>query len=138
MVGGSTARSKFITLLLSSFALLAFTLATLGIFGVVAYLMAQQTREIGIRLALGAKPGEAVGLILSRGLVPVILGLVVGLALALPLSRLLQGLLFQTSPTDPLVYLAGATLLLAAAAMASLVPARRTLREDPVTLLRQD
>lgn len=138
MVGGSTARSKFITLLLSSFALLAFTLATLGIFGVVAYLMAQQTREIGIRLALGAKPGEAVGLILSRGLVPVFLGLVVGLALALPLSRLLQGLLFQTSPTDPLVYLAGATLLLAAAAMASLVPARRTLREDPVTLLRQD
>lgn len=138
VVGGSTARSKFITLLLSSFAVLAFTLATLGIFGVVAYLMAQQTREIGIRLALGAKPSEAVGLVLSRGLVPVFLGLAVGLGLALALSRLLGGLLFQTSPTDPLAYLAGSILLLAAAAMASLVPARRTLREDPVTLLRQD
>lgn len=136
VVGSSTARSRFITLLLGSFALLAFALAALGIFGVVAYLMAQQTREIGIRLALGARPAEAVGLVLSRGLIPVFLGLVVGLAVALPLSSLLGELLFQVRPTDPIAYLAGAVLLLAAAAVASLVPARRTLREDPVSLLR--
>jgi predicted permease len=136
LVGTSTARSRFITLLLSCFALLAFTLATLGIFGVVAYLMARQTREIGIRLALGAKPSEAVGLVLSRGLGPVVVGLAVGVVLALLLSRLLGTLLFGVSPSDPLVYIMGVGLLLAAAVVASVVPARRTLREDPISLLR--
>jgi len=138
VVSGSTARARFITVLLGSFAVLAFILAGLGIYGVVTYLVARQLHEIGIRLALGARPTEALGLVLRRGLFPVVLGLVLGVALALPLTRVLRGLLFQVGATDPVAYLAGGAVLLAAAVVATVVPARRALRWNPGNLLRQE
>jgi predicted permease len=138
VVHGSTARARFITLLLGSFAILAFVLAALGIYGVVAYLVARQLHEIGIRLALGARPSEAMGLVLRRGLAPVVLGLVLGVALSLPLTRPLGGLLFQVGAGDPASYLSGASLLLAAALVATLVPACRALRANPGSLLGQE
>jgi len=138
VVSGSTARARFITLLLGSFAVLAFILAGLGIYGVVTYLVARQLHEIGIRLALGARPTEALGLVLRRGLFPVVLGLGLGVALALPLTRVLRGLLFQVDATDPVAYLAGGVVLLAAAVVATVVPARRALRWNPGNLLRQE
>ncbi|MGW8266982.1 MAG: FtsX-like permease family protein, partial [Longimicrobiales bacterium] len=138
VVSGSTARARFITVLLGSFATLAFVIAGLGIYGVVTYLVAQQLHEIGIRLALGARPTEALRLVLRRGLLPVFLGLGLGVVLALPLTRFLRGLLFQVGATDPLTYLAGGTALLAAAVVATVVPARRALRGNPGNLLRQE
>jgi len=138
VVSGSAARARFITVLLGSFALLAFVLAGLGIYGVVAYLVARQLHEIGIRLALGARPAEAVALVFRRGLAPVVLGLGLGVLLALPLTGVLRGLLFEVGATDPVAYLAGATLLLMAAVVATLVPARRALRGNPGELLRQE
>ncbi len=138
VVSGSAARSRFLTVLLGSFAFLAFVLAGLGIYGVVAYMVARQLPEIGIRLALGAKPLAAVRLILIRGLAPVFLGLVLGLALALPLTRLLGGLLFEVEPTDPVAYLVGGTLLLLVAFLATAAPARRAMRWNPGNLLRRE
>jgi predicted permease len=138
VVSGSTARSQFITLLLGCFALLAFTLAALGIYGVVAYLVACQLHEIGIRLALGAKPSEAMALVFRRGLMPVVLGLALGVLLALPLTRFLGGLLFQVGATDPVAYVAGTVLLMGAAMAATVIPARRALRGNPGNLLRQE
>ncbi len=138
VVGESTARSRFLTLLLGFFAFLAFVLAGLGIYGVVAYLVARQVREMGIRLALGARPGEAVGLLLRRGLSPVLLGLAVGMALALPLSGFLEGLLFGVGARDPGSFLGGSLLILLVGLLATLIPARRALRVNPVDLLRQE
>jgi predicted permease len=138
VVEGSTARTRFVTILLGSFALLAFVLAALGIYGVVAYLVARQQHEIGIRLALGARPHAALGLIFRRGLTPVFLGLGMGVLLAVPLTRILGGLLFQVGTGDPASYLTGATLLLVAALVATLVPARRALRWNPGSLLRRE
>ena len=138
VVSGSAARARFITLLLGAFALLAFLLAALGIYGVVAYLVARQLHEIGIRMALGARPAEAMGLVFRRGLVPVVLGLGLGVVVALPLTRVLRGLLFQVGATDPVAFLGGGLILLAGAVVATLVPARRALRGNPGSLLRQE
>ena len=138
VVEGSAARSGFITLLLASFALLAFLLAAVGIYGVVSFLVARQIHEIGIRLALGAHPGEALRLVLRRGLAPVFLGFGIGLVLALFLTRFLQGLLFRVGPSDPAAYLAGGFLLLVTAVAAAFLPAWRALRTDPGNLLKPE
>jgi putative ABC transport system permease protein len=138
VVSGSAARARFITLLLGVFAFLAFVLAALGVYGVVAYLVARQLHEIGIRLALGAKPGSAVGIVLRRGLAPVGMGLGLGVLLALRLTRILEGLLFGVGAADPATYLGGSALLLLAALVATLLPARVVLRGNPGSLLRQE
>ncbi len=137
VVTGSTARSQFITFLLGCFALLAFVLAGVGIYGVVAFLVARQLHEIGIRLALGATPWEAMTLVLRKGLMPVFLGLGSGVLLALPLSQVLRGLLFQVGNSDPMTYVGGTVLLMGAALAATFVPARRAMRGNPGNLLRQ-
>jgi len=138
VVYGSTAQTGFFAFLLGAFALLAFILAVIGIYGVVAHLVARQLNEVGIRMALGARPFEATKVIVRRGLAPVLPGLVLGVFLAFLLTRFMQGLLFSVTTGDPFSYLGGAVLLAAAAVAATLIPAIRAMRVDPARLLRYE
>jgi putative ABC transport system permease protein len=124
--------------ILSGFALLALVLAATGIFAVMSFLVTGRTREIGIRMALGARQFDVLRMVLLQSLRPVAVGIAIGVAGALALTRLMTTLLYQESPTDPLV-LIGVTLLLAAvAALAGLLPARRAARIDPLLALRHE
>jgi ABC-type antimicrobial peptide transport system permease subunit len=131
------ARDRFNALLLTIFALVSLAIAAVGLYGVMSYLVAQRTREIGIRLALGGRPLRVVGAVMTEGLVMTATGLVLGLVAALALSQLLAGLVFGVPPTDPVTYAVIAGLLLIVAALASFVPARRVLGVDPVSVLRE-
>jgi len=131
------APSRFQTLLLGTFAVLALLLASAGIYGVVSYSVARRTREIGIRMALGAEPAGVRALVLRQGMTPVLVGLALGLAAALALSRVLSTLLYQVSPTDPLIFAAAPLALALAALAACYVPALRATRIDPVSALRE-
>jgi putative ABC transport system permease protein len=132
------APTRFYLVSLAAFALIAVVLASVGLYGVVAYLISRRTREIGIRMALGARQGQVVGMVLRQGMVPAVTGLVVGLALALVLGRVAESLLFQVSPRDPAIMLAVTLLLAAIATVAVLLPARRASRVHPVIALRTD
>jgi putative ABC transport system permease protein len=118
------------------FASLALTLASVGLYGVMAYTVRRQTREIGVRIALGASAGDVVGMVIQKGMALVSVGMGVGLAVALALTRLLQTLLFEVSAVDPLTYLGVAAALGAVALIACYAPARRAARIDPVTAIR--
>jgi predicted permease len=137
-VDQSLARQRFAMLLLSLFALLAFTLAAIGIYGVVSYLVGQGTREIGIRIALGATQASVVSLVMRQGLLVALAGAGCGLAAALALGRFLQSLLFGIRAFDPPTFVAAALLLLAVALVASYLPARRAARTDPIASLRAE
>jgi putative ABC transport system permease protein len=113
-------------------------LAAFGLYGVVAYLVTQRTHEVGVRMALGAATGDVVRIILGRGLALALVGGVLGLSLAAGLSRFLAGFLFGVSPLDPVVFALMPLAMLAVAALASFVPARRAARVDPVVALRQE
>lgn len=128
-------RERLSTTVLGGFAAVALILSGLGIYGVVAYSVALRRREIGIRVAVGADARSVSGLFLVEGLAPVALGVVAGLALAVVSVRLLEGLLYQVSPLDPVAFVAASTLLGAAAAVSTYLPARRTARIDPVEAL---
>jgi putative ABC transport system permease protein len=132
----TVAPRRFNVLLLEAFALAALLLAAGGIYGVTAFLAAQRTREIGVRIALGARPREILSLVLGQGLAPVAGGLAAGLALSMGLSRLVEGLLFGVAARDPATFALAPALLAAAAAAASAVPALRAARLDPVRALR--
>jgi predicted permease len=134
----SLARQRFAMTLLTAFAGLALALAALGTYGVMAYLVAQGTREIGIRIALGATPRTVTALVLRGGLALGAAGVSLGLLLALALTRFVGSLLFGVAGTDPLTFLAGAVLLGASALLASYLPARRAARVDPMLSLRAD
>ena len=138
LVSDSVARPRFNAVLLAVFAGLAFALAAVGVYGVVSYAVAQRTREVGIRLALGAHPGDVLRLTLWRGLRPVLAGVGLGVAGAAAASRLLAHLLYDTSPHDPGTYLALAALLTVVAAVACFLPARRATLVDPMSALRSD
>jgi putative ABC transport system permease protein len=125
-------------MLLGIFAGLALVLASIGVYGVLAYSVAQRTREIGVRMALGAKPGDVTRMILGRGLKLSAAGLVAGAALAGILGILLRTLLFGVTPAAPLVYAGTAASLIIVALAACVIPAQRAARVDPVVALRDE
>jgi len=134
----SVAQPRFYMLLLTAFAVVAVLLSAIGIYGVIAYLVGQRSREIGIRMALGATAGDVVRLMLGEGAVMAAIGLALGVAGALALSRSMTALLFGISGTDPLTY-AGVTLVLGVIALvASGVPALGAARVDPAKAIRAD
>ncbi|HKQ50765.1 MAG TPA: FtsX-like permease family protein, partial [Pyrinomonadaceae bacterium] len=122
--------------LLASFAGLALLLAVVGIYGVLAYFVAQRVPEIGVRLALGARPRDILTLVLKKGMGLVLAGVVIGLGASLALTRLMSSMLFGVGPTDPLTFLGVSALLAAVAFFACYVPARRATKVDPLTALR--
>jgi putative ABC transport system permease protein len=134
----ATGQPRFRAMLITAFAIVALVLAGVGLYGLVSYTVAQRVPEIAVRLALGATPAQVGRLIVGQGLTLVVAGIVAGLTGALAVTRLLQGLLFSVSATDPVVYSALPALLLAIAAIACYVPARRAMRVDPITALRSE
>jgi len=137
-VRDSAAQPRFRTTLLALFGSAALLLAALGIYGVVSYGVGRRTRELGIRVALGAQPGDVLRMVLTEGLVLAAAGLAAGLAGALVLTRYLASLLFEVGRLDPATYAAVAVTLLFASLLAGFIPARRAMRVDPVTALRQE
>jgi putative ABC transport system permease protein len=135
-VGRAIERARFAGWMMTIFASLALTLASVGLYGVMAYTVRRQTREIGVRIALGASAGDVVGMVIRRGMALVSVGMGVGLAVALALTRLLHTLLFEVSAVDPLTYLGVAAALGVVALIACYAPARRAARIDPVTALK--
>jgi|CZKS01.1.fsa_nt_gi putative ABC transport system permease protein len=136
VVGESQSSSRFTLAVLAIFAAVAMGLAAVGIYGVISYTVTQRTREIGIRIALGAERSDVLRLVVGQGTVLAVSGVAVGLGGALALTRVMRNLLFGVSATDPLIF-AGAALFLAAVAMlASYIPARRAMRVDPMVSLR--
>ena len=137
-VDASLARRRFSTLLLSLFAALALALGTIGTYGLMAYQVGQGTRELGIRLALGATPGRLLGFVMREGLLLAALGVGAGVGAALLLTRVMRSLLFETSAIDPVTFLCVPGLLLAAALAACYLPARRAAAVDPAASLRSE
>jgi putative ABC transport system permease protein len=130
------ASPRLTTLLLGLFAGLALLIAATGLSGILAYAVSQRTREIGLRVALGAAPRDVLSMVVRQGLTAVALGLLIGLAAALALSQLVSRLLFGVEPTDPLCFVASVAVLGAAALIACLVPARRATMVNPALVLR--
>jgi putative ABC transport system permease protein len=138
VLSAAQSRPRFLTLLLTLFAVVALILAAVGIYGVIAYSVAQRTRELGLRIALGAQPGDVLKLVLKRGAMLTVSGIVIGLIGAWGLTRFLSGLLFGVTATDPVTFL-GVTLALGAIAVfASYLPARSATRVDPIIALRTE
>ena len=138
IVARSISQPRFYMTLLAIFAGVALVLAAIGIFGVLSYAVAQRTREIGIRMALGARGGNVLGLVVRQAMVLAISGVVAGMIATWWLSGLLDTLLFEVTPRDPVTYLAVATTLGVVALFAAYVPARRATRVDPVVALRAE
>lgn len=132
------ARTTFTVLLLSIAAVVALMIGTMGIYGVVAFLVALRTREIGLRLALGAQPADVRRMVVQRALVDAVIGVAVGVAGAIALTRELSTLLYSVKPTDPVSLLSAGALLLLTAMVASWIPARRAARLDPAVALRDE
>ena len=137
-ISRSVSQRRFTVFLLGTFAALAVILAAIGVHGLLSYTVARRRQEIGIRMALGADRSAVLGLILRDGLVIIAGGLALGLGGAVALTRLLRALLFDVSPTDPLTFAAVAVALAAVALMATLLPARRAARVDPLPALRAE
>jgi putative ABC transport system permease protein len=138
VVARSVSEPRFYAILLGAFAAMAVGLAALGIFGVTSYAVVQRSREIGIRVALGADPRDVRGMVLRDALALTLLGVAIGLAGAAALSRVMASLLFQLSPTDPATLGGVGLALVAVALLASYLPARRATRVDPLAALRSE
>jgi predicted permease len=137
-IAQTVANRRLALVLLASFAALALLLASLGVYSVMAHLVAFRTSEIGIRMALGASPGNVMRMVLGHGRRLTLVGIAIGIGGALGVSRLLQQVLFEVDPADPLIYVAVSAILLLVAEFASFLPARRATRIDPVIALRTE
>ena len=138
VVSGAIAAPRFTGWLLGLFAATALTLAAVGIYGVLSYLVSQRTREIGIRVAVGAGPGEVMRLVVGRGMLLALAGVAIGVAAAFVSSRLMESLLFGVQPRDPLTFVGVPVVLTGVAIVASVIPALRASRVDPVIALRAE
>ena len=138
LIAVSTTEPRFRTTLVAAFATLALLLAIVGVAGVIAYTVGRRQQEIGVRVALGATRGRVTRMVLVEGLLPTLAGAAIGLAGALAVTRVLSGLLFGVTATDPAVFVGATVALLAAALIATLVPARRAAAVDPMIALRAD
>jgi ABC-type antimicrobial peptide transport system permease subunit len=138
VVADSVSQKRFQLILLAGFALAALALACLGIYGVLAFATGRRTSEIGIRMALGARPGQILRAILRNGMVPVVVGIAAGLIASAALARAIESLLFQVRPRDPSMYAGTALVLLIVAAAACFLPARRAAALSPVDALRHE
>jgi putative ABC transport system permease protein len=138
LLAGSQANRRFATLLLGLFSIIAIALAAIGIYGVIAYSTAQRTQEIGIRMALGARRAEVLRIVLKEGVMIGAVGLTLGIAAALALTRFMSSLLFGVDARDPFTFIALPLGLLLVACLATLIPAARAVRIDPIVALRPD
>ena len=137
-IADQLAADRVVAVLLSVFGFSALLLATIGIYGVVAFAVAQRTHEIGIRIALGADRRDILKLIVGQGVVLIVIGAGIGLALALTATTLLKSLLFGVSATDPLTFVSVVSVLVGVALLASYMPARRAMKVDPLVALRYE
>jgi putative ABC transport system permease protein len=137
-VSDSIAQRRFSMLLLGLFALIALFLAAVGLYGVVAYSVSQRTQEIGLRMAIGAQRGDVLRMVVGGGMKLAVVGVAIGIACALALAEFVATMLFEVKPFDPASYSVTALVLLAVAALACYVPARRAMRVDPIVALRQE
>ena len=138
LVSKSVVQPRFLALLLATFSGIALFLAAIGIYGVMAYSVAQRTQEIGVRMALGARPRHVLRLVFGQGLGMLLIGTVIGLAGAFALTRLMRTLLFEITATDPLTYVSVIGLLTVVALLACYIPARRAAKVDPLIALRYE
>jgi ABC-type antimicrobial peptide transport system permease subunit len=134
----SLARQRFASTLLSAFAAFALLLATVGLYGVMSYLVTQSTRDIGVRVALGARPGDIIRMVVRQGIELLAVGILAGLAGAAALTRVMASLLFGVSATDAATFAAVPALLAAVAFAATAIPALRATRVDPMVVLRDE
>jgi putative ABC transport system permease protein len=137
-LSGMLALPRFNTVALTLFAVLAQILASVGLFGVLSYTVARRTREIGVRVALGALDGDVRALVVRQGMLPAVAGLVIGCVIALFATRVLSSLLYGVTPRDALAFVAAALVLTVTALAACYIPARRATRIDPMTALRAE
>ena len=138
LLSQSVAEPRFRTLLLVIFAAMALLLAAVGIFGVMAYVVSRRTQEIGVRMALGASRGNVLGMVLNGGLRVVLIGVILGLLAAFALARLIKSWLYAVQPADPVTFVGVALTVIAVAALACYVPARRATKVDPMVALRYE
>jgi predicted permease len=138
VIADTLAERRFSMIVLGVFAALALGLASMGIYGVISYLVGQRTREIGIRIALGAKRGDMLRMVLGEGMKMAVIGVGVGLIASLGLTRLMANMLFGVKATDPLTFAVLALILVAVALVACYVPARRAMQVDPIVALRYE
>ena len=136
IVSTTTAEPLFQARLISIFSMLALALSAIGIYGVLAYSITERTREIGIRMAMGAEKSDITRMILKRSLLLAAAGVVLGVAGALAVTRVLAKFLYDVKPTDPATFLAVVSLLVGVALLAGLLPARRATKVDPLVALR--
>jgi putative ABC transport system permease protein len=138
LISSTIAEPLFQVRLLVVFSICALVLAAIGIYGVLAYAVTERTREIGIRVAVGARPRDVVAMVVNRTIALAVAGIAIGVVASLGLTRVLSGLLFRIAPTDPTTFAAVGTLLLTVALLATLIPARRAARVDPLIALRNE
>jgi putative ABC transport system permease protein len=138
LVSKSVVQPRFLALLLATFSGIALFLAAIGIYGVMAYSVAQRTQEIGVRMALGARPLHVLQLILKQILGMLVIGTVIGLVGAFLLTQLMRSLLFEITATDPLTYVSVIGILTVVALLACYIPARRAAKVDPLIALRYE